>query len=180
MKRILLSFFVIIFITISAWILQRSLLEDPLPATYPEETAAHMLKNIDLAQGENGALIWRLNAASGNMRQKDGLIFVNEPDILYFTQPDNKEVHITARKGEVQQAEDRVRLWNEVVATYEGNRLEAAQMIYTTKSKHAVFDQAAMRSSENMHASANLLEWDMERNIITASDNVRVTFDQLR
>jgi len=176
----LLSFFFVIFVALSAWILQRSLLETPLTTTHPEEAVGHMLKNIDLTQGEDGVLLWRLKAAWGSMNQKDNLILMDEPDILYFTRPDNKEVRVTARKGEVQQTEERVRLWNEVVATYEGNRLDAAQMIYTTKNKRAVFDQGAVVSAENMRGSANLLEWDMEHNIITASDNVRMTFDQFR
>ncbi len=177
MKRVFFLVFVLVVIAAVAFFLQRSFLDEPEVATSPEEeVAGHMLKNINLVQGKDGVQLWRLKAAWGTMQQADGLVSLELPDIIYYLQPDNEEVHITAKKGEVQQDQNIVRLWDDVTALYEGNRLNAARMDYSTESHIMVFDQGATITGETMRAEAGRLEWDTEGNIIYGSDGVKVVY----
>ena len=178
MKRVLFLAFVAVVIAASAFVLQKNFLEES-DATAPQEEkiTGHTLKNIHLVQGKDGMALWRLKALSGVMQQSDGLISLEAPDILYYMQPDNKEIHITAKKGEIMQRDQNiVRLWDDVTALHEDGRLNAERMLYSTENRIMVFDQGATITGETLHAEAARMEWDTKTDTIYGLEGVRMVY----
>ena len=178
MKHVLFLAFVAVIIAASALVLQKSFLEEPdAVAPQEEEITGHTLKSINLVQGRDGMTIWRLKAPSGTMQQADGLISLEAPDILYYIQPDNKEIRIMAKKGEIIQHDQHVvRLWDNVTALHEDSRLNAGRMLYSTENRVMIFDQGATITGETLYTEAARMEWDTKTDIIYGLEGVRVIY----
>lgn len=140
------------------------------PATL-EEAVGVAMKGIELVQGEKGIELWRLKATWAQLHQNNNIIDVDSPDIVY-QMDGGKQLHIVARKGEVQQQAQMMRMWDEVHATHDRHELFAHLMVYNGTSRTMYFPEGARIEGQSLSGNATRLEWDMAADVLRGSDGV--------
>ncbi len=143
----------------------------------PEEVAALAVKAINLTQGENGVELWRLKANWGNMRRRDNVMELEKPNFTYYMPPDNKVITVTSNKGDIEQEEQKIRFVDSVVATYDGRLLHTSELLYFGKPREIVCPRGGRVTGEGYEGSANRIVWRMHEQIIEATGDVDVSFD---
>lgn len=144
----------------------------------PEEVVALAMKAINLAQGENGAELWRLKADWGNIRRRDNIMELENPRFTYYMSPDGKAVSIVSRKGEIEQEQQIIRFVDSVVATYEDRTLQAPLITYSGKPRELVCPQGGNVRGEGYEGRADRIVWQMNSEILEAFGDVVVMFEQ--
>ncbi|NHZ48778.1 LPS export ABC transporter periplasmic protein LptC [Nitratidesulfovibrio liaohensis] len=140
------------------------------PATL-EEAVGVAMKGIELVQGEKGIELWRLKATWAQLRQSNNIIDVDSPDIVY-QMDGGKQVRILAKKGEVQQQAQMMRMWDDVHATHDRHELFARLMVYNGTSRTMYFPEGARIEGQSLSGNATRLEWDMTNDVLRGSDGV--------
>lgn len=129
------------------------------------------MKGIELVQGEKGIELWRLKATWAQLRQSNNVIDVDSPDLVY-QMDGGKQLRIVAKKGEVQQQVQVVRMWDEVHATHEQHELFANLMVYNGTRRVMYFPEGARIEGQTLSGNATRLEWDVADNVLRGSDGV--------
>ena len=136
-----------------------------------EEAVGVAMKGIELVQGEKGIELWRLKATWAQLRQSNNIIDVDSPDLVY-QMDGGKQLRIVAKKGEVQQQVQMVRMWDEVHATHEQHELFANLMVYNGTRRTMYFPEGARIEGQTLSGNATRLEWDVADNVLRGSDGV--------
>ncbi|GHV51041.1 hypothetical protein FACS1894168_2920 [Deltaproteobacteria bacterium] len=144
------------------------------------DIAALAMRAISLTQGEHGAALWRLKAEWGKMRRADDIMDLEMPKFTYYMSPDDTELTLVSRKGEIDQKEQLILFIDDVVVVYEGRRLDAPFMRYLGKTKEMVCPQGAKVTGKDMAGSADSLVWNLQEQVLQAFGNVDVTFESER
>ena len=92
-----------------------------------------LLKDFSMAEVAAGASSWRLDAETGRLDEKKGVITFSAPHIKFFDQDEVSSV-ITAREGYLKTREKTARLTDEVVvdAKKDGMRLTTTKLYYSS------------------------------------------------
>lgn len=143
---------------------------DAPPASL-EEAVGVAMKGIELVQGEKGIELWRLKATWAQLRQENNIIDVDSPDVVY-QMDGGKVLRVRSQKGEVQQQNQFVRMWQDVQATHEGHELFATLMLYNGTSRTMYFPEGARIAGESITGNATRLEWDVAANVLRGSEGV--------
>ncbi|HEU6438214.1 MAG TPA: LPS export ABC transporter periplasmic protein LptC [Nitratidesulfovibrio sp.] len=136
-----------------------------------EEAVGVAMKGIELVQGEKGIELWRLKATWAQLRQSNNVIDVDSPDLVY-QMDGGRQLRIVAKKGEVQQQVQMVRMWDEVHATHEQHELFANLMVYNGTRRTMYFPEGARIAGQTLSGNATRLEWDVVDNVLRGSDGV--------
>ncbi len=136
------------------------------------------LKAITLSQGEKGLEIWRLKASWAGMAQKDGLISVEKPRLVYYMPPDNQELHVDADTGDIDQKNQILRFVGHVSATLEDRSLTGGLLVYNGADKTMTFPEGASFHNPDMSGSANRVVWRMEDRVVEAEGDIQIEFQQ--
>ncbi|NDV19205.1 LPS export ABC transporter periplasmic protein LptC [Pseudodesulfovibrio sp. JC047] len=94
------------------------------------EEANVVAKDIELVQGKQGSLTWKLLAKTAKYNQERGLIGVETPQLTAFLGTDRKEVYVRSDRGEVDQANDNLTLYDNVSGRFGTLALDAQQLDY--------------------------------------------------
>lgn len=140
-------------------------------ATTLEEAVGVAMKGIELVQGEKGIELWRLKATWAQLRQSNNVIDVDSPDLVY-QMDGGRQLRIVARKGEVQQQIQMMRMWDDVHATHDRHELFARLMVYNGTSRTMYFPEGARIEGQSLSGNATRLEWDMASDVLRGSDGV--------
>lgn len=140
-------------------------------ATTLEEAVGVAMKGIELVQGEKGIELWRLKATWAQLRQSNNVIDVDSPDLVY-QMDGGRQLRIVARKGEVQQQIQMMRMWDDVHATHDRHELFARLMVYNGTSRTMYFPEGARIEGQSLSGNATKLEWDMASDVLRGSDGV--------
>ncbi len=135
------------------------------------------LKSIDLFQGEGGFEVWRLKAEWASMQKKGGKIFVEKPKLVYLMPPDNRELFVTADKGDIDQQEQILRFIDNVFAYQGNNTLRGPLLVYNGTAKTMTFPDGGEFSGKGSSGSAPFVIWSMHSNTVEASGGVTVHFE---
>uniref|UniRef100_B8DJR5 LPS export ABC transporter periplasmic protein LptC n=1 Tax=Nitratidesulfovibrio vulgaris (strain DSM 19637 / Miyazaki F) TaxID=883 RepID=B8DJR5_NITV9 len=136
-----------------------------------EEAVGVAMKGIELVQGEKGIELWRLKATWAQLRQSNNIIDVDSPDIVY-QMDGGRQVRILAKKGEVQQQAQTMRMWDDVHATHDSHDLFARLMVYNGTSRTMYFPEGARIEGQSLSGNATRLEWDMTSDVLRGSGGV--------
>ncbi|MEK7722462.1 MAG: LPS export ABC transporter periplasmic protein LptC [Elusimicrobiota bacterium] len=92
-----------------------------------------LLKNFSMAETAAGAFTWRLDAATGRLDEKKGVITFTAPRIKFYDQ-DKVSSEITARAGLLRTREKTAELSEEVEvdAKKDGMRLSTTKLYYSS------------------------------------------------
>lgn len=141
-----------------------------------DEAIGLALKGINLVQGEKGIELWRLKATWAALHQEEGFIDVKLPDMVYRVGDAETPLHVTAAQGEIEQDQKNLRLWGDVVCTYEDSILTSSLMTYDGKSRVMTFPEGATITGPSAHGFAEVLTWDLTTNIIDGQGGVKVSW----
>ena len=140
------------------------------PATL-EEAVGVAMKGIELVQGEKGIELWRLQATWAQLHQSNNVIDVDSPDLVY-QMDGGRQLRIVAKKGEVRQQVQMMRMWDDVHATHDRHELFARLMVYNGTSRTMYFPEGARIEGQSLSGNATRLEWDMASDVLRGSDGV--------
>lgn len=145
--------------------------------TDPDDVAALAVKAINLTQGEHGTELWRLKADWGNMRRKDNVLELEKPRFTYYMPPENKPLVIVSDKGEIMQEGQEIEFVDSVVATHADRTLHAPRITYLGKSRQLACPHGGTIEGEGYAGSASHILWRINDEMIEATGNVEVVFD---
>ena len=101
----------------------------------PREAAAgvSLLKSFSMAEAAAGAFTWRLDAETGRLDEKKGVIIFTAPRIKFFTK-DLVSSEITSRSGLLRMQEKSAELTDEVEVNSktDGMRLQTTKLYYSS------------------------------------------------
>lgn len=107
--------------------------EAPVSAKTREELlneADIIAEDIELVQGKQGAMTWKLLAKTAKYNQEKGLIGVEKPQLTAFYGEDRKEVYVKADSGDVDQKDDNLTLYDNVTGRFGDLSLNAQHLDY--------------------------------------------------
>ncbi|WP_419787976.1 LPS export ABC transporter periplasmic protein LptC [Pseudodesulfovibrio sp.] len=87
-------------------------------------------KDIELVQGKEGTMNWKLLASEAKYNQTKKLIGVEKPQLTAFYGKDRQEVYVKADRGEVDQMNDNLTLYDNVAGRFGDLELEAQHLDY--------------------------------------------------
>ena len=148
---------------------------DGIPAV-DEESATMALKAMELVQGENGKMTWRLRTTGALMRRQDGNIEVTDPRLTYFMQPDDNELFVQADFGDIFQTDNKFRFVRNVFITNEDRAVAGDLLEYDGTTRIMTMPNASHFSSPDLQGSASRVIWRMDDSAIESIGNVNVFF----
>lgn len=107
--------------------------EAPVSAKTREELlneADIIAEDIELVQGKQGVMTWKLLAKTAKYNQEKGLIGVEKPQLTAFYGEDRKEVYVKADSGDVDQKDDNLTLYDNVTGRFGDLSLNAQHLDY--------------------------------------------------
>lgn len=87
-------------------------------------------EDIELVQGKQGAMTWKLLAKTAKYNQDKKLIGVDRPQLTAFFGEDRQEVYVKADRGEVDQTNDNLTLYDNVTGRFGDLGLTAQHLDY--------------------------------------------------
>ncbi|MBI4350015.1 MAG: LPS export ABC transporter periplasmic protein LptC [Elusimicrobia bacterium] len=97
------------------------------------EPGVSLLRNFSMAEASAGAFAWRLDADTGRLDEKRGVIIFSAPRVKFF-EKDAVSSEITSRSGLLRMREKSAELAEEVEvdAKKDGMRLRTAKLYYSS------------------------------------------------
>ncbi len=155
-----------------------SLTNSTSSAALTDENALSLaLEAIDLVQGEGGFDLWRLKAEWANIRQEDGIIIVEKPNLRYFLK-NAEELTVSSVRGEIDQAKQILIFIGSVIANHNDYSITGKELVYNGAQKSMTFPQGGNIVGSGVAGQANLIQWLMESRTIHADGDVDVTFQK--
>ncbi|WP_462324818.1 LPS export ABC transporter periplasmic protein LptC [Desulfoplanes sp.] len=163
--------FCIVLLTIVSWRVDKNTQEESL---VPDSGVDLTLQGVNLRQGKDGRLLWTLNATSADYAKGEGIVVVESPKILYFQEDKKEPLYVEGEHGRINQKDDQIVLWSNVLARYQGNLLETTRLDYNGTSRMIFFKQAVRLTGKNMIMTAEGARLNLENEQIHAQGAVRV------
>ncbi len=136
------------------------------------------LKSILLSQGEGGIEVWRLKAQWASAQKDGDTILAARPRLVYKMPPDNRELLVTADKGDIRQKEQILRFIGSVFATQGNSTVRGPLLVYNGTAKTMAFPDGGEFDGEGVAGSAPRIVWNMKNGTIEASGGIAVDFTQ--
>ena len=142
------------------------------------------VRGIRLTQGNAGQKTFDLNADWATLNQESGAITVRDPDIRYRLDTTAEEgeriIHATSKIGRVEDGNQKVSMSEEVTATYEENTLTGDLAVFLNNKRTLTFPHSAHLDGPALSGTASLLVWDLNTNILTGTQGVRMRWTPSR
>lgn len=87
-------------------------------------------EDIELVQGKQGAMTWKLLAKSAKYNQENHLIGVDRPQLTAFYGKDRQEVYVKSDHGDIDQGNDNLTLYDGVTGRFGDIALDAQHLDY--------------------------------------------------
>ena len=133
------------------------------------------LKGIKLSHGKEGQLHWKLTAQKAKYLQDQSEVQVEQPEIVYFFENDDRQLSVKAAKGLIEQEKEKARLWPEITARYGDMRLRADELEYSGKERELVLRGNVQLETPKLSCQAVEMRYGLERNDITARNGIHAT-----
>ena len=143
------------------------------------------MQGIELSQGREGRVQWRLKASGAEYLQEGGLIRVDSPVVTYYggadgqgpaasgSKPGSTPIVVTAPKGEVLQDDEVVTLWPDVTVTMGMGEMRAERLVFTGKETRTIrLTGSVVMHRGEMAVRAPEVEYDLDKDIIVAKGGV--------
>ncbi len=133
------------------------------------------LKGITLSHGEKGEMHWQLTAEGAQYVQDAGTVQVERPTIVYKVADSGEELTVHAPLGSIYQGEEKAKLWPEVNATYQDNKLSAGELLYDGKERIIHLSGGVRLEGPKFKAQTSRLRFNLPRDEIVAEAGVNAT-----
>lgn len=159
---------------------------------FADDDVGLAMQGIQVSQGEDGLEEWRLFAKWATMRQKTGVLQVEDPvmwhrvgessllfdaaarEKVMHLQDDGGKIVLKALHGLVYDNNSKVLLQDTVSAEQNANSVHGPLLSYSSEERVAVFPENARFKGEGISGRADVLSWNMNANKIYGSGRVYV------
>ncbi|WP_272699702.1 LPS export ABC transporter periplasmic protein LptC [Desulfovibrio sp. Fe33] len=129
-------------------------------------------EDIELVQGKQGSLDWKLLAKSAKYNQELGVIAVEFPQLTAFFGDDRQEVYVQSERGEVDQGNDNLTLYDRVRGRFGDLALDAQQLDYVGAIGKVYLKGGVSLRRPDMTVQAKALEIDLVTRQLVAAGGV--------
>nr|WP_321514261.1 LPS export ABC transporter periplasmic protein LptC [uncultured Pseudodesulfovibrio sp.] len=136
------------------------------------EEADVTAEDIELVQGRQGSMSWKLLAKTAKYNQEQGLIGVERPQLTAYFGEDRKEVYVRADRGEVDQGNDNLTLYDGVSGRFGDMALDAQQLDYVGAIDKVYLKGGVTVRRPDMTIEAKAMEIDLVTRQLVAAGGV--------
>jgi len=129
--------------------------------------------DIELVQGKAGAMAWKLLASEAKYNQEKKLIGVVHPQLTAFYGAHRQEVYVKADRGEVDQKNDNLTLYDNVAGRFGDLELEAQHLDYVGAINKVYLKGGVTIRRPDMTFSAVAVEIDLVSYEVVAAGGVK-------
>lgn len=129
-------------------------------------------EDIELVQGREGSMAWKLLAKSAKYNQEAGLIGVQYPQLTAFFGEDRQEVYVRADRGEVDQSSDNLTLYDGVSGRFGNLALDAQHLDYVGAMGKVYLKGGVTVRRPDMTVEAQAMEIDLVTRQLVAAGGV--------
>ncbi|MEF2231922.1 MAG: LPS export ABC transporter periplasmic protein LptC [Pseudodesulfovibrio sp.] len=129
--------------------------------------------DIELVQGKAGAMTWKLLASEAKYNQENKLIGVDHPQLTAYYGRDRQEVYVKADRGEVDQKNDNLTLYDNVTGRFGDLALEAQHLDYVGAINKVYLKGGVTIRRPDMTFSAVAVEIDLVNYEVVAAGGVK-------
>jgi len=129
-------------------------------------------EDIELVQGKEGSMNWKLLAKSAKYNQELGIIAVDFPQLTAYFGDDRREVYVQADRGEVDQANDNLTLYDGVSGRFGTMALDAQHLDYVGAIGKVYLKGGVTVRRPDMTVQAKALEIDLVTRQMVAAGGV--------
>lgn len=129
-------------------------------------------EDIELVQGKQGAMAWKLLARSAKYNQELGIIAMDFPQLTAFFGEDRREVYVQADRGEVDQENDNLSLYDGVSGRFGNLALDAQHLDYVGAIGKVYLKGGVTMRRPDMTVQAKAMELDLATNQLVAAGGV--------
>ena len=139
------------------------------------EDADVQATDIELVQGKNGVLQWKLQASSAKYDQDRKLVTVELPQLTAFFGDDRQEVFIRADSGDIDQKNDNLTLWDNIDGRFGMFALEAQHFDYIGAIGKVFLKGGVAVHRPDLSVNATAVEIDIVSRELVAAGGVKAT-----
>ena len=130
-------------------------------------------KDIELVQGAQGVMTWRLLATTAKYNQDKKLVGVERPQLTAYFGKDRQEVYVKADRGEVDQKNDNLTLYDNVSGRFGDLALEAQHLDYVGAINKVYLKGGVSIRRPDMSFKAVAVEIDLVTHELVAAGGVK-------
>lgn len=130
-------------------------------------------KDIELVQGKQGAMAWKLLATEAKYNQEKKLVGVDRPQLTAYFGKDRQEVYVKADRGEVDQKNDNLTLYDNVSGRFGDLALEAHHLDYVGAISKVYLKGGVSIRRPDMTFDAAAVEIDLVTHELVAAGGVK-------
>ena len=135
-----------------------------------------VIKSFLLSQGEDGSTLWRLKAISGKMHKESDMILIDQPALVYYLPPDNKELFVSSDRGEVIQAKKHIRFLENVLLTHNNSTITSDELIYNGNTRTMTIPRGGVLEGPKMSGRADKMIWNLATRTLECIGSVETVF----
>lgn len=136
------------------------------------EDADVSAEEIELVQGRQGVMTWKLLARTAQYNQEMGLIVVQYPQLTAFFGDDRQEVYVRADQGEVDQSNDNLTLYDGVSGRFGEMAVDAQHLDYVGAIDKVYLKGGVTVRRPDMSIHAKAMEIDLVTRQMVAAGGV--------
>ena len=129
-------------------------------------------EDIELVQGKQGSLMWKIQAKTAQYNQEQGLILVEYPQLNAYYGDDRQEVYVRANLGEVDQANNNLTLSEGVSGRFGDLAVDAQHLDYVGAMDKVYLKGGVTVRRPDMSVQAKALEIDLVTRQLVAAGGV--------
>lgn len=137
------------------------------------DEASVVAQDVELTQGRQGAMEWKLLAKTAKYNQEAKLVGVTDPRLTAYYGEDRREVFIRADRGEVDQSKDNLTLYDNVTGRFGRLDISAPHLDYNGGDDKVFITGGAHLTKPELDLTAEEAEIDLEKRVLVATGNVK-------
>lgn len=166
-------------VAVKALFFSDPVLQDKTDEPVAEKTREQLLneaditaEDIELVQGKQGAMTWKLLANSAKYNQEKKLVGVTRPQLTAFYGDNRQEVYVKADRGEVDQNDDNLTLYENVTGRFGDLVLNAQYLDYVGAIDKVYLKGGVIVRRPEMTLKASAVEIDLVSRQMVAAGGV--------
>ncbi|MFH1914006.1 MAG: LPS export ABC transporter periplasmic protein LptC [Pseudomonadota bacterium] len=133
-------------------------------------------EDIELVQGRKGAMTWKLLATEARYNQERKLVGVTRPQLSAYFGEERQEVYVKADRGEVDQPNDNLTLYDNVTGRFGVMALDAGHLDYVGAIDKVYLKGGVTVRRPDMTLTAAAVEIDLVSFELKAAGGVEALF----
>lgn len=133
-------------------------------------------EDIELVQGVDGRIDWKLKAKGAEYDQGDNTVRILAPQLSAYVGEERDEVYVRADMGQVDQRADNFRLWDNVSGRYGLFAIKADEFDYIGAMDKVYLKGRVVIRHGDVTISASAIEIDTKTRLLVAAGGVEAVF----